>query len=93
MARTRSRTKMHGKEKVTLNFEFDLTELNIYPSFHSGIRITADGNECEAAVKLIKFMYKYLDRDFTSLEKKLNLKITKNGFFDKEGNKAEHIKI
>lgn len=94
MARTRSRTKMHRNEKITLNFEFDLTSLNIYPNYSRGICITTDyESECDGAVKLLKFMYSYINKDFSSLEKKLKLKLTSDGFFDKDGSRVTNIKL
>lgn len=94
MARARSRTKEHRKQKITLYFEFDLTSVNIYTPGHSGISVMTDGDtEKDKAVKLIKFMYDYLEKDFTSLEKKLGVKLTEQGFFDKEGNKVHNAKI
>lgn len=95
MSVKRSRTKIHGKEKIQCNFEFELDYINFYISYNGGVNIRYEDNKelsrYEVSERLLKLYYQLLEMDIDDMGKLLKVKIRSSGITDKKGNKIETV--
>lgn len=93
MSITRSRTKIHGKEKIKLIFEYGLDDIQMYVAYGGSVSIrpvkTEGMSNYDVSEFLLKVFYTLIEIDIADIEERLYIKITNDGI-TRDG---EYIKI